>query len=65
MPKKKNYKQSKKNQITWGKYFQLMSQTKQWIISLIWKELLKIGKKIISNPTEKVAKNINRHFIEK
>ena len=35
-----------------------MSQTKQWIISLT----LKIDKKIISSPTEKLVKDINRHF---
>lgn len=42
-----------------------MSQTKQWIISLTWKELLKIGKKIISNPSEEMVKDINRYFVEK
>lgn len=42
-----------------------MLYTKQWIISLIWRELLKISEKFISNITKKIAKNINRYFKEK
>lgn len=47
-----------KKQITWAKYFQLMLYTKQWIISLIWRERLKISEKFISNITKKKQRTL-------